>query len=472
MKKIFYYFSLLLAFLTLASCQADITLYDVYYYIDYKLVTTEKVNSGGEVYYNLNEIVVYSKNTTMEGYINSILSEGDEFDYWYTDVGYKNKVDATYKVTSKTSLYGKVIKAEGTNPEPTPTPNPNPTPVQLDTPNVSISTTGLASWSAVANASGYKYQIDSQTEKVATGLSVQLQDGQSIKVKAIGDGTNFTDSNFSATKTYNKPSSGPTVPGDTNGDGTLDKIETYYLSAYNLNGDALKKALHQITETTHTKQLTYKECWDAIGKADKGSKSNTVICVYTGVEFNVTHRDGGSSGASVVWNREHVWPNSKGFGNQSYTAYSDVHHLFASEKGINNTRGNKDFGEVSSSATKDSYGNYWTSSYFEPRDEVKGDLARALFYMLVRYDGDTCGNCTLDLELVVGSSSSYSNVIGKNGYLGDLAILIKWHYEDPVCDRDRTRNEVVYGIQGNRNPFIDHPEYIALLYPELAAQYA
>ncbi|MBO5711539.1 MAG: endonuclease, partial [Acholeplasmatales bacterium] len=58
------------------------------------------------------------------------------------------------------------------------------------------------------------------------------------------------------------------------------------------------------------------------------------------------------------------------------------------------------------------------------------------------------------------------------GYLCDLAMLIKWHYEDPVDETDIARNNVVYGIQGNRNPFIDHPEYIASLYPELARQYA
>ncbi|MBO5712566.1 MAG: hypothetical protein J6R47_06970, partial [Acholeplasmatales bacterium] len=219
MKKIVYYLSLFMALLTLASCQKQTTSYDVFYYIDYKLVTTEKVNDGGVVYYNLNEIIVFDENTTMEGYLNSVLEEGDEFDYWYTDVGYKNKIDETYKVTSKTALYGRIIKKEE--------PAPSPALAQLDTPNVSISTTGLASWGAVSNASSYKYQIDNQAEAVTAGLSVQLQDGQSIKVKAIGDGVYFSDSDFSASKIYNKPSSGPTVPGDTNGDGTLDKIETY-----------------------------------------------------------------------------------------------------------------------------------------------------------------------------------------------------------------------------------------------------
>ncbi len=261
----------------------------------------------------------------------------------------------------------------------------------------------------------------------------------------------------------------PSEPGEAN--------DPYYSAAAGLTGEPLKAALNDIITETHTKKLTYSEVWAALLKTDKGQADNTVICIYTGVEFNYAHRDGASSGASKVWNREHVWPNSKGFSTKTHTAYSDIHHLFPSEKNINASRGNSDFGEIKgTSYSSDSYGNKWTASLFEPRDEVKGDLARALFYMLVRYDGETtnCGysDCTLDLELVTGSSSSSSNSAGKSGYLGDLNYLIKWHYEDPVSDYELARNEAIYGIQGNRNPFIDHPEYILALYPEIAGQYA
>ena len=253
----------------------------------------------------------------------------------------------------------------------------------------------------------------------------------------------------------------------------ITQDEEYYSSAYGLLGDELKAKLHEIVESTHKNKLSYSDVWSALKKADKGEGDN-VVCIYTGVLHSFSKQDKGSEGADI-WNREHVWPNSKGFGNKSHTAYSDIHHLYASNKNINATRGNKDFGDFEllgiSTSSKDNYGNQWNSTYFEPRDEVKGDLARALFYLVVRYDGDICNACNLDLELVVGESTSLSNTYDKIGKLGDLASLIKWHYEDPVSEAEMARNEIVYGIQGNRNPFIDHPEIIGTLYYEYAKAY-
>ena len=253
----------------------------------------------------------------------------------------------------------------------------------------------------------------------------------------------------------------------------VNKDEEYYGVVAGLLDDELKVALHKLLEETHTTKLSYSDVWGALKVADKGEGDN-VICIYTGVPHAFSKQDKGSSGADI-WNREHVWPNSKGFGNKSHTAYSDIHHLYASNKNINATRGNKDFGDFEllgiTSYSEDQYGNKWNSTYFEPRDEVKGDLARALFYLVVRYDGDACGKCNLDLELVVGSSANLSNTYDKIGKLGDLETLIKWHYEDPVSETEKTRNEVVFGYQGNRNPFIDHPEFVYGLYSEYAEQY-
>ena len=133
---------------------------------------------------------------------------------------------------------------------------------------------------------------------------------------------------------------------------------------------------------------------------------------------------------------------------------------------------NKEFiYECFSETIKDEYGNFWNSDYFEPRDEVKGDIARAVLYLVVRYDGDVCSKCSLDLELVEGDSDKYTNVLGKEGYLGDIITLIKWHYEDPVSEDEMARNEVICKYQGNRNPFIDHPEFVYGLYEEYAKNY-
>ena len=249
--------------------------------------------------------------------------------------------------------------------------------------------------------------------------------------------------------------------------------EEYYNSLYGLIGDELKNTLHTLLEETHTTKLTYSQVWDVLKVADKGEGEN-VVCIYTGVLHAFSKQDKGSAGADI-WNREHVWPNSKGFGNKSHVAYSDVHHLYASNKNINATRGNKDFCDFEllgiTTFSKDEYGNKWNSTYFEPRDEVKGDLARALLYMVIRYDGDVCGKCNLDLELVAGSSNNLSNTYDSIGKLGDLESLIKWHYEDPVSEQEKARNEIVFGYQGNKNPFIDHPEFVYAFYTEYAQKY-
>ena len=162
-----------------------------------------------------------------------------------------------------------------------------------------------------------------------------------------------------------------------------------------------------------------------------------------------------------VWNKEHIWAKSNGFGNSgSCPAYSDLHHLRASDWKCNNTRGNFPFANVSnhssSTASYDWTGNrktdnYFSGSVFEPRDSDKGDVARALFYMATRYyNGD--GSNSTHLTLTTGTDSSG----GKWGYLDTL---LAWHELDPVDEFEAHRNDLVYTIQNNRNPYIDHPEY-------------
>lgn len=287
----------------------------------------------------------------------------------------------------------------------------------------------------------------------------------------------FSDKNYNYVWDFNNPiSSNITLYAKWKSYNSITKDEAYYSSAYNLKGDELKAELHEILEKTHTNKLSYSDVWGALKKADKGEGDN-VVCIYTGVLHSFSKQDTGSAGADI-WNREHVWPNSKGFGNKSHVAYSDIHHLYASNKNINATRANKDFvdfdlytSENIKPSGHDNYGNQWNDSFFEPRDEVKGDLARALFYLVIRYDGDVCGKCNLDLELVKGSSIPLNQTYDQIGRLGDLPSLIKWHFEDPVSEAEIARNEIVYGIQGNRNPFIDHPEIIDTLYYEYAKAY-
>ena len=202
----------------------------------------------------------------------------------------------------------------------------------------------------------------------------------------------------------------------------------------------------------------YSKAWDILEEADAVDDEN-IECLYTGKKIGKNDH-GGNVGQ---WNREHVWAKSHGFGNAtSNYAYYDCHHLHATEVSINSDRGNMPFDDITSSSySSDSYGNKWDGSAFEPRDEVKGDVARSMFYMVVRYESSP------DLELEDKRTSTTSTA----ATLGKLSTLIKWAYEDPVSEFEIRRNNVVYSYQNNRNPFIDNPEYLYYLYPQESEAY-
>lgn len=222
-----------------------------------------------------------------------------------------------------------------------------------------------------------------------------------------------------------------------------------YYKRVNLNDDpeVIKETLGQIISANYVKH-SYKENNTVLKYTDPDPKgSGKAICIYSGRALE-----------SGAWNKEHVWAKSHGFPNESYEPYCDAHHLRPSTTKINSTRSNKDFGEVPN-ATPDAYGNKTNNVLFEPRDEVKGDIARMMFYMETRYGSNTKYN----LKLVNSQTTSASNL---NGRFGNLETLIKWHYEDPVSKEEIYRNNVIFdNYQHNRNPYIDHPEYVDYVYP-------
>jgi endonuclease I/beta-lactamase superfamily II metal-dependent hydrolase len=192
------------------------------------------------------------------------------------------------------------------------------------------------------------------------------------------------------------------------------------------------------------------------------NNTNNVLLFYTNRSQDA-NTFVGSTNNQDYWNREHIWAQSHGI-DESGPGYSDLHHIRVTDVSVNAARGDLDFGYVSihdaTTLVNDTYGtvlsyNYKTSSYFEPRDEIKGDIARMMFYMATRYEGN---NGEYDLELVDGITSSTSN------YFGDLATLLLWHYLDPVDDFERNRNNIIYSYQGNRNPFIDRPELVEIIF--------
>lgn len=228
----------------------------------------------------------------------------------------------------------------------------------------------------------------------------------------------------------------------------------YYDAAAGKSGTALKSALHHIikghTRYPYTSSST--DVWDILKESDEDTtNSNNVILLYSG-RSQSKNANSSHGNNPDYWNREHVWPKSHGFPSSNDTAYTDTHHLRPTDASVNSSRGNKDF-DNGGSPHSEAIGCRSDSDSWEPRDAVKGDVARMIFYMAVRYEEDGA----YDLEMVESIPSSGPNLAKKS-------VLLEWHNQDPVDAWERRRNEVIYGYQNNRNPFIDHPEYAAQIW--------
>lgn len=239
----------------------------------------------------------------------------------------------------------------------------------------------------------------------------------------------------------------------------------YYDDAVGKAGAVLKTALNNIIKG-HTSypytSSTATDVWDILKETDRDpANSNNVIMLYTGWSINGPLEYNNGAG----WSREHVWAKSHGDFGESQPAGTDVHHLRPADITVNSARSNKDF-DNGGSRYIDGDGAtdcYTDSDSWEPRDAVKGDVARMIFYMATRYEGE---NGEPDLELVDQVNSVDLNTPG-HGYHGKLSTLLEWHVSDPVDNWERNRNDIIYySYQHNRNPFIDHPEYVALIWSE------
>ncbi|CAM3776350.1 hypothetical protein GCM10009865_50550 [Aeromicrobium ponti] len=228
-------------------------------------------------------------------------------------------------------------------------------------------------------------------------------------------------------------------------------LEGYYEDASGKTGEQLKASLHEIISEQTV--ISYSDVWDALKETDQDPNNpNNVILLYSG-ESRSKDLNGGDLGD---WNREHVWAKSHGSFGTSMGPGTDVHHLRPTDVKINSIRGNLDF-DNGGTAVSGCEGCYKTASSFEPPDRVKGDVARMLFYMAVRYEG----NGEVDLEL----NESLNN--GSSPYHGKLSTLLEWHKQDPVDDFERNRNNIIYEKwQHNRNPFIDHPEWADMVWKQ------
>ncbi|MES2592943.1 MAG: endonuclease [Bacteroidota bacterium] len=233
----------------------------------------------------------------------------------------------------------------------------------------------------------------------------------------------------------------------------------YYNSAQGLTGAALKTALHNIIDNHNT--VSYSSLWNHFDDTDKKSNGK-VWDMYSDLpsgtppyEFTfVSDQCGSYNGEADCFNREHTWPQS--WFNSATGPSSDMFHVYPTDGYVNNIRSNYPYGDVSTASWTSLNGSKlgacsnagYSSTVFEPIDEYKGDLARGYFYMSTRYQGED-------------GSWSTSGATNKSVILPwQVDVLVQWSHADPVSTKETNRNNKVYQIQNNRNPFIDNPLWI------------
>lgn len=234
----------------------------------------------------------------------------------------------------------------------------------------------------------------------------------------------------------------------------------YYNGTETLSGEPLKTALNNIIQNNANFPYTSTntDTWDILKTADADpSHPENVIMLYSGRSVNAAQEYNNGLG----WTREHVWPQSRGDFNTNLGIGTDLHNLKPENVSVNSARGNRwfdyaDFEYVDNGFATGSKTSS-TRQVWEPRDAVKGDVARIIFYIATRYEGE---NSELDMEI----SDIFPSDDSDAPTMALLSTLKKWNIFDPVDDFERNRNNVIYSYQGNRNPFIDHPEYVARIW--------
>ncbi|MHC1706647.1 MAG: endonuclease [Bacteroidales bacterium] len=235
----------------------------------------------------------------------------------------------------------------------------------------------------------------------------------------------------------------------------------YYNSAAGLTGTPLQQALHDIIDN-HT-ILTYGSLFTHFSVTDV-KPDNSVWDMYSDVpggtppyvyHFVASDQCGNPVAEGDCFNREHSWPKSW-FGGDILPMYTDLFHLYPTDGWVNNKRGNLPYGTVGTANWTSQNGSRtgncnwpgYSGVVFEPINEYKGDFARTYFYMAVRYFTEDAS--WPDTEMATGSQLKP----------WAASMLLQWSQDDTVSQKEIDRNNAVYQIQGNRNPFIDNPQYI------------
>lgn len=268
----------------------------------------------------------------------------------------------------------------------------------------------------------------------------------------------------------------------------------YYATVDLTNPATLTATLHEVIDDhqrfPYTSSST--DTWDILESAQENPNDPTrILDVYRNASFAK------AGGGNSSYDREHTWPRSFGFPNDGASNYpfTDAHLLHLASGSYNNARGNRPFGSCASACAQwpsvandgagGNNGSYpdddnWTTGAgglggqlgrWEVWTGRRGDIARSLLYADIRYRGgshNVTGVAEPDLILTDDENLIAQSNTGSNAsvaYMGLLSTLLDWHFEDPVDDFERHRNDVVFDFQGNRNPFVDHPEWVGLAFP-------
>ena len=267
------------------------------------------------------------------------------------------------------------------------------------------------------------------------------------------------------------------ISSDDNSGGGNTDLPTYYEDATNKTGYALKTALYQIINGHNSRG--YSAIWTFYANTERDlyyENDGTLLDIYSEnpttsdayVYQNTNDQCGSYNSEADCYNREHSFPKSW-FGGTNEPMNSDIHHIFASDGYVNSKRGNYPYGDVGSATYTSSNGSKlgqaatslgYSGIVFEPIDEFKGDVARAHFYMATRYENVIAtweGNSTSSDAALVGNTTT----VFEPWY---LTMLKSWHQQDPVSQKEIDRNEAAYVYQGNRNPFVDYPDFVEMIW--------
>ncbi|MCR5862478.1 endonuclease [Flavobacterium sp. J372] len=274
---------------------------------------------------------------------------------------------------------------------------------------------------------------------------------------------------------------------------TTEAIPTGYYNSATGTGYTLKNQLRTIITNGHNPQSYTTGLWNLYSTSLRDNfyeNDGSLLDIYsenpTGIDpYNYTSTSqqcGNYTTEGQCYNKEHLIPQAY-FGNGAMPMYSDAHHVVPSDGKVNGWRDNLPFGVVSGTVTNgcnagatntpcktlnnSKIGNNLNSGYssgfsgkvFEPIDEFKGDIARTFFYFATRYQDDmddfySAAANTLEVKAMFDGST---NKVFSTTFLN---IMLTWHANDPVSPKEVAFNNAIYNFQGNRNPFIDHPEYV------------